>query len=117
MFNPMERIRKLSGMPAMSHGYPPKTHRKCSDWASYVDAVDTVTRELVDALLQCQASGLKTATDKAKIAGELAEYHDLFRKKDQQRALAQADHVMIEHQTSVDVRDQVKEAIVGVNGG
>lgn len=113
MFNPMERIRKLSGMPGMTKGYPPSSHRKCSDWGSYVDAVDTVTRELVDQLLQCQGSGLKLATDKALQAGQLAEMHDQLSQADRRRALTAADHVGVSNNLPVDVRKQIGEAIAG----
>ena len=118
MFNPMERIRKLSNMPSMPKGYPPTTHRKCSDWASYMDAVDTVTRELVDQLLQCQASGLKIATDKAVLAGKVATLVEDLKSLDKNRGKLAADRVGIANDVSVDVRHQLEEAIDGkCNGG
>ena len=114
MFNPMERIRKLAGFPPMVKGYPPATHRKCSDWAKYHDATDTVTRELVAMLLQCQATGLATATDKAAIAGELATFHDRYANSEKQRGIAAVDRVLIEDGSATpDIRKQVAQAING----
>ena len=113
MFNPMERIRKLSGMPAMTKGYPPLSHRKCSDWASYADAVDTVTRELVDQLMSCQASGLKIATSKAVLAGEKADLIEKIKDLDKTRGLLAADRALLAGDSSVDMRHQVAEAFAG----
>ena len=113
MFNPMERIRKLSGMPSMRNGCPPVGHRKCSDWASYTDAVDTVSRELVAQLLQCQTSALDIATDKAALAGKLAVHEELHAKTDKARSLAATDRVLIEADTSKEIREEVSVAITG----
>lgn len=116
MFNPMERIRKLSGMPdSMKRGYPPPSHRKCSDWASYIDAVDTVTRELVDTIITCQQSGLKIATDKAIFAGKLAEIEERNHKAETRRALAEVDRVAISNEIPAGVRGELAEAVVGLN--
>lgn len=117
MFNPMERIRKLSNMPAMPKGYPPATHRKCSDWASYTDAVDTVTRELVDMLLQCQASALKVATSKAVLAGEKADLIEQIKSLDKTRGKLAVDRVGVENSLPVDVRHQLEDAIDGGRNG
>ncbi len=113
MFNPMERIRKLSNMPAMPNGYPPSTHRKCSDWSSYSDATDTVCRELVDQLLQCQQSAMKIATSKALLAGEKADLIEKLRLSDKNRGMLEADRVGIAAELPVDVRQQIGEAIEG----
>jgi len=113
MYNPMERIRKLSGMPSMKGGVPPKGNRKVSDWAAYTDAVETVTRELVDQLMQCQAGALKIAGEKAIYAGKVAEFQEKASHADKTRALASADKVLLSHDTTTDVREQVQEAIQG----
>lgn len=113
MFNPMERIRKLAGMPDMSKGYPPPDRRRCSDWAAFVDAVDTVTRELVDQILQCQASSLKIATSKAELAGQLAAVREKEHGLDVKRLRSGVDFKMLEHGIEPGVREEVSEVFDG----
>ena len=86
--NVMEQIRKTAKMPAMKGGVPDKDHRKCSDWGSYTDAVDTVTGDLVAQLVSCKESFAKLAGEKADMAGRIADMHDSVATSDRKRMVA-----------------------------
>ena len=109
-YNVMERIRKTAGMPSMKGGVPPKEHRKCSDWASFTDAVDTVTGELIADLVACKESYAKLAQISSAQAGKLADLTEKAAVIDLKRVRSEVENTTHRLGLPPSQRDQLTES-------
>lgn len=112
-YNVMERIRKIAGLPSMRGGVPPRDRRKCSDWASFTEAVDTVTGELVGELVACKESYARLAAKNSEQAGRIAEMTEQARKDDKKCLRSGLFATALSHDLTPSQREAVIEVIDG----